>query len=90
VQVREAWARRTLAEPAYQPHRRLEEFLEGSGRRRMRVYVVNRHSTDVFAGTLRTGGLCAQALGSDAQSVFYRAGTPGPAGCDGDGAASGR
>jgi hypothetical protein len=93
VQVREAWARRTLSEPAYQPRRRLVESLEDGKGRPARVYVVNRNSTEVFVGTLRTGGLCALELGRDAQSVVYRAGAPGPAGCatrDGDSAARGR
>lgn len=81
VQVRETWARRTLAEPAYQPHRRLVESLEDGRRRPARVYVVNRNSTAVFAETLRAGGLCALELGRDAQSAVYRVRAPGPAAC---------
>jgi hypothetical protein len=93
TQVREAWARRTPYEPAYQPHRRLAELLDARSLPAGRLYVVNPRSTVIFGDTLHAHRLCAAELGRDAESVVYRAEAAGPGGCspyDGARAAHGR
>jgi 4-amino-4-deoxy-L-arabinose transferase len=81
AQVREAWARRTLEEPAYQPRRRLAQFVAPGSPQQGRVYVVNPRSTMQFEETLRAAGYCALQVGRDADGVAYRAhaGTDCPA-----------
>jgi 4-amino-4-deoxy-L-arabinose transferase len=72
VQVREAWARRTLNEPDYQRHRRLAEFLGPGDPQQRRLYVVNPRSTQPFEEAARASGRCAQRLGRDGDGVAYR------------------
>jgi 4-amino-4-deoxy-L-arabinose transferase len=73
TQVREAWARRMLDEPAYQPRRTLAELVAAGGPPG-RLFVVNPRSTAEFERALREGGLCPAELGRDAVSIVYRAG----------------
>lgn len=84
AQVREAWARRTLEEPAYQPRRRLAEYVAPGSPQQNRIYVVNPRSTKQFEETLRAGGFCAMRVGRDADGIAYRAraasACPAPAG----------
>jgi 4-amino-4-deoxy-L-arabinose transferase len=72
TQVREAWARRMLDEPAYQPRRMLTELVVAGAPPR-RLFVVNPRSTAEFERALRAGGLCPVELGRDPVSIVYRA-----------------
>jgi 4-amino-4-deoxy-L-arabinose transferase-like glycosyltransferase len=92
VQVRESWARRTLDEPSYQPHRRLEEFLGPDESPPGRIYVVNGRSTSEFAAAVLAHGRCPVELGGDDQVVVYRARLSAAGNCapsDGDGVTNG-
>jgi len=73
AQLRQAWARRTPYEPAYQVAPTLAELLARHASAGRRVFVVHPKSVTEFERAVAAAGLCPEALGPVDGNIVYRA-----------------